>query len=136
MTSSSRRIEWNKKLQILVFGPHYCSKASHGQCCTIGLKTTLKLLVHVLAIIANSYLKIVFSQKSGVNLPLKQNSKIAIFGNHYLFYNGHWKRKKKKRAASGRWHQWTLENKSGLRALASALIYIYIYILFMLLPLE
>ena len=38
--------------------------ASHGQCCTYGLKTTLKLLVHVLAIMANSYLKIVFSQKN------------------------------------------------------------------------
>ena len=30
----------------------------HGQCCTYGLKTTLKLVVHVLAIMANSYLKI------------------------------------------------------------------------------
>ena len=30
------------------------SKASHGQCCTYGLKTTLKLLVLVLAILANS----------------------------------------------------------------------------------
>ena len=35
-----------------------------GQCCTYGLKTTLKVLVHVLVILANSYLKIVFSQKS------------------------------------------------------------------------
>ena len=74
MTSSSRRIEWNKTvssislLEILVFGP-ICSKASHGQCCTYGLKTTLILLVHVLAIMAISYLIIVFSQKSGVNLP-------------------------------------------------------------------
>ena len=69
MTSKSRRIEWNKNLssisliKILVFGPHFCSKASHGQCCTYGLKITLEFLVHVLAIMANSYLKIVFSQK-------------------------------------------------------------------------
>ena len=76
MTSSSRRIEWTKKnlssisiLYILVFGPHYCSKAAHGQFCTYGFETTLKLLVHVLAIMADSYLKIVFSQKSGVNPP-------------------------------------------------------------------
>ena len=40
MTSSSRRTEWNKNLSsisllyIYVFGPHFCSKASHGQCCT------------------------------------------------------------------------------------------------------
>ena len=66
MTSSLRRIEWNKSLSsislfyILVFWPHFCSEASHGQCCTYGLKTTLKLLVHVLAIMASSYLKIVF----------------------------------------------------------------------------
>ena len=66
MTSSLRRIEWNKILSaislvyILVFWPHFCSEASHGQCCTYGLKTTLKLLVHVLAIMASSYLKIVF----------------------------------------------------------------------------
>ena len=72
MTISLRRIEWTKKLSSislllnLVFGAHFCSKASHGQCCTYGLKTTLKLLVHVLAIMANSYLKIVFSQKSGL----------------------------------------------------------------------
>ena len=45
---------------ILVFWPHFCSEASHGQCFTYGLKTTLKLLVHVLAIMASSYLKIVF----------------------------------------------------------------------------
>ena len=44
---------------------HFCSEASHGQCCTYGLKTTLKLLVHVLAIMASPYLKIVFFQKSG-----------------------------------------------------------------------
>ena len=66
MTSSLRRIEWNKILSsiflfyILVFWPHFCSEASHGQCCTYGLKTTLKLLAHVLAIMASSYLKIVF----------------------------------------------------------------------------
>ena len=66
MTSSLRRIEWNKILSsislfyILVFWPHFCSEASHGQCCTYGLNTTLKLLVHVLAIMASSYLKIVF----------------------------------------------------------------------------
>ena len=30
---------------------------------------SLKLLVHVLAIMANSYLKIVLSQKSGLNPP-------------------------------------------------------------------
>ena len=71
MTSSLRRIEWNQILSyislfyILVF----CSEASHGQCCTYGLKTTLKLLVHVLAIMASSYLKIVFLQKSGLNPP-------------------------------------------------------------------
>ena len=75
MTISSRRIEWIKKLsyisllQNLVFGAHFCSKASHRLCCTYGLKTTLKLLVHVLAIMANSYLKIMFSQKSGLNPP-------------------------------------------------------------------
>ena len=66
MTSSLRRIEWNKILSsislfyILVFWPHFCSEASHGQCCTYGQKTTLKLLVHVLAIMASPYLKIVF----------------------------------------------------------------------------
>ena len=76
MTSSLRRIEWNKILSsislfyILVFWPHFCFEASHGQCCTYGLKTTLKLLVHVLAIMASSYLKIVFLQKSGLNPPL------------------------------------------------------------------
>ena len=76
MTSSLRRIEWNTILSsislfyILVFWPHFCSEASHGQCCTYGLKTTLKLLVHVLAIMASSYLKIVFQQKSGLNPPL------------------------------------------------------------------
>ena len=75
MTSSLRRIEWNKILSsislfyILFFWPHFCSEASHGQCCTYGLKTTLKLLVHVLAIMASSYLKIVFLQKSGLNPP-------------------------------------------------------------------
>ena len=75
MTNSMRRIEWNKILSsislfyILVFWPHFCSEASHGQCCTYGLKTTLKLLVHVLAIMASSYLKIVFLQKSGLNPP-------------------------------------------------------------------
>ena len=42
---------------------------NYRQCCTYyRLKTTLKLTVHVLAIMANSYLKIVFSQKSGVTL--------------------------------------------------------------------
>ena len=75
MTSSLRRIEWNTILSsislfyILVFWPHFCSEASHGQCCTYGLKTSLKLLVHVLAIMASSYLKIVFQQKSGLNPP-------------------------------------------------------------------
>ena len=54
MTSSLRRIECNQILSsislfyILVFWLHFCSEASHGQCCTYGLKTTLKLLVHVL----------------------------------------------------------------------------------------
>ena len=49
MTSSLRQIEWNKILSsislfyILVFWPHFCSEAAHGQCCTYGLKTTLKL---------------------------------------------------------------------------------------------
>ena len=68
MTSSLRRIEWNQILSsislfyILVFWLHFCSEASDGQCCTYGLKTTLKLLVHVLAIMASSYLKIVFLQ--------------------------------------------------------------------------
>ena len=75
MTSSLRRIEWNQILSsislfyILDFWLHFCSEASHGQCCTYGLKTTLKLLVHVLAIMASSYLKIVFLQKSGLNPP-------------------------------------------------------------------
>ena len=61
MTSSLRRIEWNQILSsislfyILVFWLHFCSEASHGHCCTYGLKTTLKLLVHVLAIMASSY---------------------------------------------------------------------------------
>ena len=78
MTSSLRRIEWNQILSsislfyILVFWLHFCSEASHGQCCTYGLKTTLKLLVHVLAIMASSYLKIVFLQKSGLNPPLNK----------------------------------------------------------------
>ena len=66
MTCSSRRIEWNKKLssvsllKILVFGPYFFLK---GLTWTqnYGLKTTLKLLVHVLAIMANSYLKIAFA---------------------------------------------------------------------------
>ena len=41
MTSSLRRIEWNKILSsislfyILVFWPHFCSEASHGQCCNL-----------------------------------------------------------------------------------------------------
>ena len=75
MTSLLRRIEWNKILSsislfyILVFWLHFCSEASHEQCCTYGLKTTLKLLVHVLAIMASSYLKIVFLKKSGLNPP-------------------------------------------------------------------
>ena len=76
MTSSLRRIEWSQILSsislfyILGFWLHFCSEASHGQCCTYGLKTTLKLLVHVLAIMASSYFKIVFLQKSGLNPPL------------------------------------------------------------------
>ena len=84
MTSSLRRIEWNTILRsiflfyILVFWPHFCSEASHGQCCTYGLKTTLKLLVHVLAIMASSYLKIVFQQKSGLNPPPPLNNKRII----------------------------------------------------------
>ena len=75
MTSSLRRIEWNKILSsislfcILVYWPHFCSEASHRQCCTNGLKTTLKLLVNVLAIMASSCLKIVFLQKSGLTPP-------------------------------------------------------------------
>ena len=82
MTSSLRRIEWNKILSsislfyILVFWLHFCSEASHGQCCTYGLKTTLKLLVHVLAIMASSYLKILFLKKSDPTAqlaPLVQN---------------------------------------------------------------
>ena len=79
MTSSLGRIEWNKILSsislfyILVFWLHFCSEASHGQCCMYGLKTTLKLLVHVLAIMASSYLKIVFLKKSGLNPPLSNN---------------------------------------------------------------
>ena len=88
MTSSLRRIEWNQFLSsislfyILGFWLHFCSEASHGQCCTYGLKTTLKLLVHVLAIMASSYLKIVFLQKSGLNPPpLRPFCKtIKIFG--------------------------------------------------------
>ena len=80
MTSSLRRIEWNQILSsislfyVLVFWLHFCSEASHGQCCTYGLKTTLKLLVHVLAIMASSYLKIVFLQKSGLNPPPPLNA--------------------------------------------------------------
>ena len=75
MINSLRRIEWNKKLSSISlllyigFWPHFCSEASHGHCCTYGLKTTLKLLVHVLAIMASSCLKIVFLQKSGLNPP-------------------------------------------------------------------
>ena len=84
MTSSLKQIEWNKILSsislfyILVFWLHFCSEASQWQCCTYGLKTTLKLLVHVLAIMASSYLKIVFLKKSGLNPlpppPLKLSS--------------------------------------------------------------
>ena len=59
----------NSLFYILVFWLHFCSEASYGQCCTYGLKTTLKLLVHVLAIMASSYLKIVFLKKSGLNPP-------------------------------------------------------------------
>ena len=87
MTSSFRRIEWNTILSsislfyILVFWPHFCSEASHGQCCTYGLKTTLKLLVHVLAIMASSYLKIVFQQKSELNPPpLKECKSFKYLG--------------------------------------------------------
>ena len=75
MTSSLRQIEWNKILSsislfyILVFWLHFCSEASHGQCCTYGLKTTLKLLVHVLAIMASSYLKIVFLKIVFLKIP-------------------------------------------------------------------
>ena len=80
MTSSLRRIEWNTILSSislfynLVFWPHFCSEASHGQCCTYGIKTTLKLLVHVLVIMASSYLKIVFQQKSRLNPPPLKNA--------------------------------------------------------------
>ena len=91
MTSSLRRIEWNTILSsislfyILVFWPHFCSEASHGQCCTYGLKTTLKLLVHVLAIMASSYLKIVFQQKSGLNPPPPPPLNVRLtFARHYL----------------------------------------------------
>ena len=45
-------------------GPSFAPR----QCCTYGLKTNLKLLVHVLAIMDNSYLKIVDSQNF-VNPP-------------------------------------------------------------------
>ena len=96
MTSSLRRIEWNTILSsislfhILVFWPHFCSEASHGQCCTYGLKTTLKLLVHVLAIMASSYLKIVFQQKSGLNPPPplteKSSHVISYTRAHWSFY--------------------------------------------------
>ena len=93
MTSSLRRIEWNQILSsislfyILVFWLHFCSDASHGQCCTYGLKTTLKLLVHVLAIMASSYLKIVFLQKSGLIFSSQLKSLVSvkrceIFGVH------------------------------------------------------
>ena len=40
-----------------------------GNVVRMDLKTTLKLLVHILAIMASSYLKIVFLQKSGLNPP-------------------------------------------------------------------
>ena len=105
MTSSLRRIEWNQiqssisLFNILVFWLHFCSEASHGQCCTYGLKTTLKLLVHVLAIMASSYLKIVFLQKSGLNPsppppppppppPLKQDVAffIAVLSRHNNYF--------------------------------------------------
>ena len=92
MTSSLRRIEWNTILSsislfyILVFWPHFCSEASHGQCCTYGLKTTLKLLVQVLAIMASSYLKIVFQQKSGLNPPPPPPLKRSVQRNCPLIY--------------------------------------------------
>ena len=84
MTSSLRRIEWNQILSsislfyVLFFWLHFCSEASHGQCCTYGLKTTLKLLVHVLAIMASSYLKIVFLQKSGLTAAVSSEKPWAI----------------------------------------------------------
>ena len=93
MTSSLRRIEWNQILSsislfyVLVFWLHFCSEASHGQCCTYGLKTTLKLLVHVLAIMASSYLKIVFLQKSGLNPPPPPPLKVYIHNvNVHVFF--------------------------------------------------
>ena len=51
------------------FGTIFAPRPHIWQYCTFGLKTILKLLVHVLAIMANSYLKIVISQKSGVTPP-------------------------------------------------------------------
>ena len=45
MTSSLRRIEWNKILSsislfyILFFWPHFCSEASHGQCLYVWTKS-------------------------------------------------------------------------------------------------
>ena len=75
MTNSLRRIEWNQILSsislfyVLVFWLHFCSEASHGQCCTYGLKTTLKLLVHVLAIMASSYLKLCSYKNQGWTPP-------------------------------------------------------------------
>ena len=72
MTCSSRRIEWNKQLSSISLLLYFCFWTPFMlQDLTWAILylwtqfTTLKLLVHVLAIMANSYLK--FSQKSGLN---------------------------------------------------------------------
>ena len=54
---SSIQIEWNKKLSYISFFYILVLGLTCEQCCTYGLKTTLKLLLHVRAIMANSYLK-------------------------------------------------------------------------------
>ena len=49
---------WPKNVRALDFGfwaPLLLQKNLNGQCCTYGLKTTLKLLVHVMAIMINYY---------------------------------------------------------------------------------
>ena len=54
LTNKYTKMTSSPLLQIYIFGPHFCSEASHGQCCTHGVKTTLKLLVHVLAFTART----------------------------------------------------------------------------------
>ena len=75
MTSSLRRIEWNQNLSSISlflyigFLAPFLLRGLTWAMLYVWTKTTLKLLVHVLVIMASSYLKIVFLQKSGLNPP-------------------------------------------------------------------